>query len=491
MIPLDGEEAGRALGLAALAQPVVGVSTDTRTLQPGDLYVALRGERHDGHDFVDAAFAAGASGAVVQEGHGAAPLRGPLYPVPDTLAALGALAAAVRSKSAARVLGITGSVGKTSTKDILRTLASVFGPVVATHANENNEVGVPLTLLRLEPGTASAVVEMGMRGRGQIAALASIARPQVGLITKIAPVHLELLGTLDEIAAAKAELLSQLQPAGVGVVPYSAPYEFDYFTAGDARVVRFGFGPGEEAADVWGAVRRGDGNKRVLELRWDEGEAEVELSWSSRHRFENAVGALAAAHAAGWDPAQCLAVLPETVFTPLRGDEFESGAVLVLDDTYNANPAAMRSALDTLRDRAGDRGGRAVAILGDMLELGPDAERFHREVGLYAADSGVDILWAVGAHSRAVVESFCSAVSARQEGRDLTDSHLEDEECREIGLRMGSRLRPGDAVLVKASRGLRLERVVEGLRRSLSPGAEVPAESEGRDPGVRQPREEG
>jgi UDP-N-acetylmuramoyl-tripeptide--D-alanyl-D-alanine ligase len=468
VIPLSAAEAGAALGLRPLRSDVCAVSTDSRNLRPGDLFIALRGEVHDGHGFVEAALNAGAAGAVVERGF-AAPEehRERVYQVPDTLAALSALARAVRSKSRARVIGVTGSVGKTSTKDILRTLAAMAGPVLATNANENNEVGVPLTLLRLEAGTAVAVIEMGMRGEGQIASLASIARPHVGVITKVAPVHLELLGSLERIAAAKAEMLGGLEPDGVAVVPLSAPYSLGELEARAARVIRFGFGQGEEAAEVWGRAGPVVGGKRLLEVDWGRGRGAVELTWSSRHRLENAIGAIAAAYAAGLDPLLLLEYLPETVFTPLRGDEFEVDGILVLDDTYNANPAAMRSALDTLRDRAGERGGRAVAVLGDMLELGPGADGFHREVGLYAAECGVEILWALGQYSRAMVEAFWDGARLEPDARYLPRTQESDEECRALGVELAFNLRRGDAVLVKASRGLRLERVVEGLREGL------------------------
>ncbi len=225
MIALDAERAGAALGLVPLAGPVPGVSIDTRSLRPGDLFVALRGERFDGHDFVEAAFAAGACGAVVERGGmgSAEPMgegsAGHLYQVPDTLAALGALAREVRRISGVTVFAVTGSVGKTSTKDLLQAMVGRVRRVVATAGNQNNEVGVPLTLLSIEPETEAVVVEMGMRGRGQIADLARVAEPDVGLITNVHPVHLELLGTLEGIAEAKAELVGGVRSGGTAVVP--------------------------------------------------------------------------------------------------------------------------------------------------------------------------------------------------------------------------------------------------------------------------------
>ena len=229
MLALSAEEAGRALAVGPLRTGVTGVSTDTRSLKPGDLFVALRGERFDGHDYVGSALAAGACGAVVErriweertasQAAGTVVEGGPFYAVDDTLAALGALAREVRRKSGVLVLAVTGSAGKTSTKNILGAMVGRVRRAVVTAANQNNEVGVPLTLLQIGPHTEAVIVEMGMRGLGQIAALAAIAEPDVGIITNVYPVHLELLGTLENIARAKGELISGLRPGGIGVAP--------------------------------------------------------------------------------------------------------------------------------------------------------------------------------------------------------------------------------------------------------------------------------
>ncbi len=250
MIVLSAEEAGRALEIGLLKTAVSGVSTDTRSLRPGDLFVALRGERFDGHDYVEAALAAGACGAVVERRSwgarrtasgepGGGDTERNIYPVDDTLEALGVLAREVRRKSGALVLAVTGSAGKTSTKDILAAMVSRVCRVAATAANQNNEVGVPLTLLQIEPDTQAVVVEMGMRGRGQIAALARVAEPDVGIVTNVYPVHLELLGTLQDIAEAKAELIQGLRLGGVGVAPLVCEPLEPCLSAVGRRVVRF------------------------------------------------------------------------------------------------------------------------------------------------------------------------------------------------------------------------------------------------------------
>jgi UDP-N-acetylmuramoyl-tripeptide--D-alanyl-D-alanine ligase len=470
MISLTAAEAGRALGGSPLETGVRGVSHDTRSLQPGELFVAVRGETFDGHDFVAEALRRGATAAVVRrESSYPSELSGRLIRVADTVAALGALARAVRRKSQARVIAVTGSVGKTSTKDLLATMTGAVGPVVATRANQNNEIGVPLTLLRLDEGTRVAIVEMGMRGLGQIALLSALAEPDVALVTMIAPVHLELLGSLEEVARAKAEILSGLSPGGAGVVPLGEPALEAEAERRGVRLVRFGFGPEAREAEVWGEVDWGCPGARRLHLRWPEGRREVVLPWSSRHRYENSVAATAACWAAGLDVDACLEALPDTVFTPLRGDELNLGAILLLDDSYNANPPAMRTAVDTLVDKAAQRGGRAVAVLGDMRELGTEAERFHRQVGLYAAEAGVNLLWGIGPLSKALVESFEAEAKPEAQAYYLNSLGNEDGVPTEVVEKLILSLRDGDVVLVKASRAMRLERLVNALSRFWGP----------------------
>jgi len=469
VIALSAREAGAALGLAPLCAAVTGVSLDSRTLRPGDLFVALRGERFDAHAFVGEALARGAGGVVVDHDV-SSPLPGAaggpaaekvVYRVPDTLAALHALARAVRRKSGARVIGLTGSVGKTSTKDILRAMAGATRRVVATAANQNNEVGVPLTLLSIEPRTEVAVIEMGMRGVGQIAGLASVAEPDVGLIVNVAPVHLELLGSLEVVARTKAELLSGLRPGGVGVIPQGC----DLLAREAARIgcslVRFSFGARSSGAEVGGWSRPHPlPGRSTLRVWWPEGEVEVELPYVSAYRLHNTVAAAAACFAAGLPLADSLIGARDTVFSPGRGQEFEVGGVLVVDDSYNANPLAVKAALDALRERARSRPGRALAVLGDMLELGADSRQYHEEVGRYAAAAGVQALWGIGSEAKAIVEGYASAANGGSPGRHEPDLESAVEDV------VGS-LQPGDVVLVKASRGMRLERMVEAIRQRL------------------------
>ncbi len=476
MISLTAEEAAAALEVARVAQSVPGVAIDTRTLKPGDLFVALRGATHDGHHFVAAAFAAGASGAVIESGarfgsEGAGEPGLPaerLYGVPDSRVALGALARAVRRKSGARVLAVTGSVGKTGTKDLLKAAAERSCPVIATEANQNNEVGVPLTLLRLLPETGVAVVEMGMRGLGQILELGRIAEPDVGLVTKVAPVHLELLGDLAAVAAAKGELFRALRPGGVAVIPADEPLLEEQVERAGRRVVRFCYA-GHAYAEVMGKATSVSESHALLEVVWPEGKVEIQVPFAGRHRLENAVAALAACYAAGLPVAECAEGLPNAVFTPLRGDEYRVGDVVVVDDSYNANPTATRVALDDLVRRARDERGRPVAVLGDMLELGPESRRYHREIGAYAAAIGVRGLIGVGPLSAAVVDGFGGVGEDPSAGRGRDGLHVPDLEA---GLSdIVACIRPGDVVLVKGSRSMRLERVVAALRTERGGGA--------------------
>jgi UDP-N-acetylmuramoyl-tripeptide--D-alanyl-D-alanine ligase len=483
MIALSGEEAGRALGSGPLGTPVIGVSTDTRSLQAGDLFVALRGERFDGHDYVAVALEAGACGAIVERatweakcarllGRGRADER--VYVVDDTLRALGALASEVRRKSGVLVLAVTGSAGKTSTKDILTGMVAQERRVIATAANQNNEVGVPLTLLRIQPETEAVVAEMGMRGRGQIAALAQVAEPDVGIITNIYPVHLELLGSLQHIAQAKAELLAGLRCGGVGVVPFGCdPLELclDEQGAGGRRIVRFAVSGGlpcaAESADIVGYIEAGKSDGRqTLRIRWPDGCASLEVPAIPRHTFENLVAAAAGCYAAGLSLERCLPGFLDSGCAQGRGEVLEFPGLCIIDDTYNANPAAVRAALDNLLRLAERTGGRPVAVLGDMRELGPEEHTYHRQTGEYAAAAGVKLLWGVGPLSRSTAEGF-GAVCAPDSRAGHVASPAESSAVI-------SSLRQGDVVLFKASRGIRLEMMVAAISEEVRSGRWAP-----------------
>jgi UDP-N-acetylmuramoyl-tripeptide--D-alanyl-D-alanine ligase len=460
-----GEELAAATGgrwTGAAPAEVLGVSTDTRTLGAGCLFVALRGERFDAHDYLAQAAAGGAAAAVVSEewaagrGPAGAPPGLALLAVPDTLAALGAVARLHRRRFEIPVVAVTGSNGKTTTREMIAAILATRGSVLKTEGNLNNEVGVPLTLFGLEAGHAAAVVEMGMNHPGEIARLAAIAEPQLGVVTLAAPAHLEGLGTVDAVADAKAELYLGLPEGGIAVV-----------NADDARMLRRAQSSGRRMI-TFSATKGRRGDVVVLEvtsqgedgLRFVLGVGNREVpvhvpALVGAHNATNAAAAAAAAIALGCtdrEIARGLAAV-RPVGRRLRLERLPSGVRLV-DDCYNANPASMSAALRTLADLARAPGARAVAVLGDMLELGAFEAEAHRELGAEAARAGVARLAAFGPRSRATAEA------ARAAG--LEAFHAEELDALVAWAR--ANVAPGDVVLVKGSRGMKLERLVEALR---------------------------
>lgn len=398
---------------------MTGVEIDSRRVSPGDLFVALGG----GVSFLDSARARGAAATLVPT---------------DEFAALAAIGAAVRARSGARVVAITGSVGKTSTKDILAALLRPQVRLVAAEAGYNNEVGLPLTLARIEPDTQVVVTEMGMRGAGQIRALAEIARPDIAVITAIAPVHLELLGSVENVARAKAELLDALPSGGIAIVPANAP-ALEPFIPSGLDVRRF------EAPQV--EVRDGHAYIRY-------GGREIAFSFAARHQAANAVAALAVCEALG-------VALPDAMvdvsFSRWRSQESElPGGGLLINDAWNANPVAMRAALEYLVERAAGR--RTIAVLGEMAELGENAAAYHDEIGRLVRELGIDYVFAVGP----MAKHYTTHVSAATWSPKLDDLDVVVECVR-------AELVPGDAVLVKGSRSVGLEVVADALAGVTAP----------------------
>ncbi len=452
-------EAAGARVIAAARAGALRATVDSRAVSPGDLFVGLRGERADGGEHAGEALRAGAWGVLVGLEHAeaaaaaaaeAAPAGGRSRAAPgavivhaDPLAALQALARAWRRELRARgakVVGITGSTGKTSTKDILAALAGTQRRVAASPENRNTEIGLPLAVLAAPGDTQVLVLEMAMRGSGQIAELTAIAEPDVGVIVNVGPVHLELLGTVEAIAAAKAELIAGMAAGSTVVVPADEPLLTPYLRA-DLKTITFGE---DEGADVVLAQARADGE--VL-IGAHGREIALRPSFEQAHNLLNLLAAVAAALALGIDPQGSLDVR----FSALRGERRElPGAVVVIDDCYNANPMSMRAAIDDLARTAP---ARRVAVLGDMLELGNESPRLHREIGLYAAERGVDVLVTVGplaAEMRREFEGESYPTGDAQAAAELLAPLLQD----------------GDTVLVKASRGLGLERVAPVLAAS-------------------------
>ena len=428
------EAAGGRLVAGDPAEPgPVRASIDSREIEPGELFAGLRGGA-DGGQFAGAALEAGAWGVLVGPEHAEALAAAgrPVIAATDPLGALQVLARAWRHELGRRVVGITGSTGKTSTKDILTALLSGAGTSVhANRENLNTEIGLPLTILEADRGVEALVLEMAMRGAGQIAELTAIADPDVGLIVNVGPVHLELLGTVERVAAAKAELIRDLRTGGACVVPAEEPL-LEPHLRDDLETITFGPGGDVRLESFEGGVARIDARGQPIEL---------ELSYSEPHNVLNTVAAVAAATALGVTPGGRV----EVGFSSLRGQVVElDGGVTVVNDCYNANPMSMRAALEHLAETPAER---RIAVLGTMAELGPDGARFHREIGRQAGELGVDVLITVGEPAVRFGDEFDGekhAVASPEEARAILE---------ELAM-------PGDRVLVKGSRSVGLERVV-------------------------------
>ena len=431
---------GRLLGADA---EVTGVAIDSRRVQPGELFVALGGERVNGHDYLDAAAARGAVAALVMRRVDSAL---PQVLVDDTTLALGDLASAVRAQCRARVVGITGSNGKTTVKTLAAAILSRHGRTHFNTGNYNNEIGLPLTLLALPPDAEYAVLEMGAGKPGDIAYLAAIARPDIGLVNLIAPAHLERMGSVEGVAETKGALYQALPADGVAII--NADDAFAHFfggLAGARRQLRFGLEqPAEVRADILDA--RVDGSRFVL--RTPQGDAEVALPLPGRHNVANALAAAAIALALEVPLATIVAGLQQAsaVTGRLVGTALPGGGTL-LDDSYNANPGSMAAAIDTLALADGER----WLVLGDMAELGADARALHAGIGVLAHERGIERLFAVGPLGAATVAAF--GPGAR---------HFEDQPALIAALR--AQLHAGVTCLVKGSRSAAMERVAAALK---------------------------
>ena len=448
MIRMRLGEAAATLGLRAAGEDVAfrGVSTDSRTTPAGALFVAVRGPRFDGHDFLGAAAARGAAAALVERAPDA-PAPMPFILVRDSVRALGELAAAWRTRLRDLVLvGITGSNGKTTVKEMVAAILGTLGPVSATRGNLNNEIGVPLTLCGLDAGHRSAVVELGANHRGEIASLTALARPSVGVITQCAPAHLEGFGSVEGVARAKGELFEGLPGDAAAVVNADDAFaELWRALARPRRCISFGAGAD---ADVRVRAHSGAGRTHVS-LHTPAGSAEIDLALAGVHNAFNAGAAAAAAIAAGAD----LDAIREGLASvrPAKG-RLESKCGLrgaeILDDTYNANPASLLAGLRVLGAKPAPR----WLVLGDMAELGPDGASLHAQAGCDARRHGVERLLAVGE---------LSAEAARTFGAGAT--HFPD--CAALVDLLRDELPDGATVLVKGSRSMAMERVVEAIAR--------------------------
>ncbi len=424
-----------------------GVATDSRSLRPGELFVALNGPRFDGHDYLAAAAAAGAAAALVQRADPGLPC----LVVADPLTALGQLAAAWRARFQIPVLAVTGSTGKTSVKELLACALAGIGSVLATHGNRNNHIGLPLTLLELRGTHRAAVVEMGMSQVAEIAHLTRLAQPGVGLITNAGPAHLAGLGSVAAVARAKGELIEYLPASGIAVLNADDAYlPLWRQLAGSRQVVSFGLAQPAQISAAY--TLAADGTQ--IELHTPQGTQHTHLRLLGRHNVQNALAATAAALAIGRPLAEIAAGLASVA--PLPGRMFPvpaSAGARLIDDSYNANPLSVQAAIDVLAELPGER----ILVLGDMGELGDQALALHAACGAAARAAGIDRLLTLGPLSVAAATAFGSDALPCRELPQLLDA-------------LTSLLRPGVTALIKGSRSAGMERVVQAFA-VTSPGA--------------------
>jgi len=440
------EAEAATLGKASKPFAVDGLSIDTRTLRAGDLFVALKGDNRDGHDFVAAAFAAKAGAALVSRAPDG--VDGPLLTVGHTQRGLEDLARAARARSNARIVAVTGSAGKTTTKEILRLAFHALGRTHASAASHNNHWGVPLSLAALPRDAEYGVFEVGMNHFGELRNLVSFVRPHLAMITTIAPAHLEFFGNCESIADAKSEIFEGLEPGGFGLIPADSPYAGRLAArarqAHAGRVVTFGE-TGEAkllsfAPDGTGMRVKADIFGRAVDCL---------VGAPGAHIAQNVVGALAAVALLDGDVLNAAASLRDFTALKGRGARFDAGGIHVIDESYNANPASMAAALALL----GAASGRRIAVLGDMLEMGEGAAAHHAGLARPIAANKVDLVFAAGARMRALWD----ALPAKQRGGYAETSAA-------LAPRVTAALRPGDTVLVKGSNGARMSVILDALK---------------------------
>lgn len=443
------------------------VCSDSREVGPGDLFVAFKGDRFDGHAFVGQALQKGAVGALIERGSDVAATLSSLSEspvpfvlgVPDALLAYQQLATYHRSRFRIPLVAVTGSNGKTTTKEMVARVLEERWNILVTEGNFNNRIGVPHTLLRLTPEHEAAVIEMGVDHKGQTARLADIARPTMGLITNIGPDHLEFFGTMEVSAEAKGELLDRLGPEEAAVLNADDPY-FGYLASrARCRVVSFGQSPTAlvRATEVRSDVK---GIRFKLSLPGRVRPTPVMLQAHGIHNLSNALAAAAVGYLCELSGAKIAHGLLHFRPALMRSQVERLGDITVINDCYNANPASMKAAVDLLVEIGA--GTHTMAVLGDMLELGPQAEAFHRDLGVHVAAGGITCLVTCGNLGRAIAEG------ARAQGM-VADRILECADAPEAVTHVLSRAHPGDVVLVKGSRGMIMEQVVEALRASVPP----------------------
>jgi len=441
------EAEAATLGKASKPFTVSGLSIDTRTIQEGDLFVALQGDNRDGHDFVKSAFDAKAGAALVT--HAPEGVTGPLLVVGHTQRGLEDLARAARARSNAKVIAVTGSAGKTTTKEILRLACNALGRTHASVASYNNHWGVPLSLASLPRDAEYGVFEVGMNHFGELRNLVSFVRPHLAMITTIAPAHLEFFGNCESIADAKSEIFEGLEPGGFGLIPADSPHADRLLArarqAHVATIVTFG-----EKGEAKLLAFEADGEGMRVKADILGRAVDCHVGAPGAHIAQNVVAALTAVSLLDGDVLNAAAALRNFTALKGRGARFEAGGIHVIDESYNANPASMAAALSLL----GSAKGRKIAVLGDMLEMGEGGIAHHAGLALPIEDNKVDLVFASGAQMRALWD----ALPASRRGGYAENSLLLAPQLAEI-------LRAGDTVLVKGSNGAKMSVIIEALRK--------------------------
>ncbi len=437
-------------GLDLREEIAQGYSIDTRTIRPGELFFAVKGERLDGHDYVNSALDKGAAAAVVQESELHRYVdKFRLLAVHDTLVALQTLATAVRKLWGKPLVGVTGSAGKTTTKEAIAHVLSARFRVLKSEGNFNNHFGLPLMLLKLEPEHDVAVIEMGMSHAGEIRALAKIARPEIGVVTNVAPVHLEFFDSIAGIARAKYELIESLPANGTAVLNADDEYVSQFGRGFKGKVITYGTSATADVRSENVQTRGADGSEFDVVLAG--GREHARLPLVGEHNVLNALAAVAVGLARGLKASEAVDALATLAPPDKRGQVLQLGNITVINDCYNSNPKALHAMVDAL---AAMKAGRRIVVAGEMLELGPAGEEMHRAAGQHVAEKKIDVLVGVRGLAKAMVEG---AQNAGTQAEFVATPE-------EAGEWLAREARDGDVVLLKASRGVKLEKALETWR---------------------------
>ncbi|HTA72015.1 MAG TPA: UDP-N-acetylmuramoyl-tripeptide--D-alanyl-D-alanine ligase [Bryobacteraceae bacterium] len=451
MVEFTVQEIGAVIGIRAefgartpIDARITGWSVDSRTVAPGDLFFALRGPNHDGNAYVADALRKGAIAAIVDENADARENDPPRLVVPDSLVALQKIAAWARNQWNGEVVGVTGSAGKTSTKDVIAEMLCVKMPAGKTIGNFNNHVGVPLSILRLPAKARVAVLEIGMNHAGEIRELSAIARPRIGVVTNVGHAHMEAFDSIEGVAAAKRELIEALPGDGVAVLNADDPLVTKFRKVHPGRTITFGL---NEGADF-----RGQQVELTTEgVRFQVNGVRFESPLLGRHSILNLLAGIAVASLYDIRPEQLRDVIEKLSAGSMRGQRFIHNDILILNDCYNSNPDAARAMIDVLRETPAKR---RIAVLGEMLELGRWAESLHRDVGRYVANCGIDVLVGIRGEARHLVD-------AAKEAGQAVDAAFFSPDTTAAGDRLRQIARAGDVILFKGSRGTHVEQALE------------------------------